>query len=66
MSAQSGSGGRSLWMILRVPLAIFAATVGGLAAALLGEGAWHWLAWVMLSAPIAIILAAIIAPRRGS
>ncbi len=45
--------------ILAAPLAIFLATVAGLAAALLGGGWWHWLSWALLAVPIGVIAAAL-------
>ncbi|HVV28309.1 MAG TPA: hypothetical protein VHC40_10140 [Rhizomicrobium sp.] len=48
----------TLWRILRMPLAVFLATAGGLAAALLGDGWWHWLSWLLLAIPPVIITAA--------
>ena len=65
MSEQSGAA-RSLWGILRLPLAIFAGTAGGLAAALLGDGAWHWLSWGSLAVPLVVVLVAIARPSRGT
>jgi hypothetical protein len=47
-----------LWAILRIPLAIFVTTLAGLAAALLGDGAWHGLSWLLLAVPVAIIVIA--------
>lgn len=48
-----------LWRILRLPLAVFLATAVGLAAALLGDGWWHFLSWLLLAIPLAIIAAAL-------
>jgi hypothetical protein len=45
--------------ILAAPLAIFLATAAGLAAALLGDGLWHWLSWALLAIPIVVIAAAL-------
>lgn len=48
-----------LWRILRLPLAVFLATAVGLGAALLGDGWWHFLSWLLLTIPLAIIAAAL-------
>lgn len=48
----------TLWNVLRLPLAVFLTTAAGLAAALLGDGWWHWLSWLLLAVPPAIIAAA--------
>jgi len=43
----------SLRFIWGVPALLAAATTFGLAAALLGTGAWRWAAWGALALPIA-------------
>jgi hypothetical protein len=53
--AAPSSRGR-LWRILRLPLAIFLATAAGLAAALLGDGWWHGLSWLLLALPLVVIV----------
>lgn len=50
---------RTTWRILRIPLAIFVSTAAGLAAALLGDGVWHWVSWGLLAAPLVIVSIAI-------
>lgn len=59
MSNGAESGARSLWAILGAPSAIFLATAAGLAAALLGDGWWRWLSWLLLAIPLAVIVAAL-------
>lgn len=44
---------RRLW---RVPLLMAALILFGLLAALLGTGVWHWLAWITLGIPVAVIV----------
>jgi hypothetical protein len=55
MTVASSGRMQSLWLILRAPLAIFVASCVGLAAALFGEGAWHWLSWLLLAVPLIAI-----------
>jgi hypothetical protein len=64
MSMARISGGRRLWKILQLPLAVVLATAIGLAAALLGDGWWHWLSWLLLAIPLAIIALALARRRR--
>jgi hypothetical protein len=45
----------SLWRILRAPAAVALISVTGLAAALLGDGWWHVLAWLLLAVPVLVI-----------
>jgi hypothetical protein len=42
--------------VFAMPAVLAVATIFGLLAALLGHGAWHVLAWIALSAPIAVAL----------
>jgi len=43
---------QGLWAIFRWPLAIGAASAAGLLAALLGDGAWDALSWLLLAWPV--------------
>ena len=44
------------WSWYRTPVVIAGMTLFGLLAALLGTGAWHIVAWLCLSLPVATIL----------
>jgi hypothetical protein len=66
MTKAAPAPGRRLWRILRLPLAIFLATAIGLAAALLGEGWWHWLSWLLLALPLAVIGHGLSRPDRAA
>ena len=46
---------KSFWQIWWLPAVLGALTVFGLLAALLGVGVWHWLSWLSLALPIAVI-----------
>lgn len=45
------SGTRSLADIFRWPLTLGAITLAGLLSALLGDGVWDWLSWLLLAVP---------------
>lgn len=49
---------RGLWLIFRWPLLLGATTAFGLLAALVGDGAWDLLSWVLLAVPVALCLLA--------
>jgi len=49
----------SLWRILRAPTAIALVSAAGLAAALLGDGWWHVLAWLLLAVPVMFVTVAL-------
>lgn len=66
MSRPRCSDAGRLRRILALPLAIFLATAAGLAAALLGDGWWHWLSWLLLAIPLAVILTAVIKKPRAT
>jgi len=55
MSVLSPSRVRSPAEILRVPAILFTITAAGLAAALYGDGWWHYLSWVLLAIPLVVI-----------
>lgn len=38
-----------------MPILLGLLTAFGLLAALLGQGAWHWLAWLAIATPIAVM-----------
>ncbi|MBP2301056.1 hypothetical protein [Azospirillum picis] len=40
--------------IWRVPAALAVLSTVGLAAAILGDGAWDWICWIALSVPLAV------------
>jgi uncharacterized protein involved in cysteine biosynthesis len=41
--------------VFGIPLLLAAAVIFGLVAALLGQGLWHVVSWIMLSIPIAVV-----------
>jgi hypothetical protein len=41
--------------VFGMPLLLGLATVAGLLSALLGQGVWHVLSWILLSLPIAVV-----------
>jgi uncharacterized protein involved in cysteine biosynthesis len=41
--------------VFGIPLLLAVAIVFGLVAALLGQGLWHVVSWIMLSIPIAVV-----------
>ncbi|MGZ0078981.1 hypothetical protein [Methylomonas sp. YC3] len=45
---------RSAWQIWRLPLALGLASAAGLAAALVGDGAWDVASWALLGLPAAV------------
>jgi len=55
---------RTLGQIFAVPALIGVMSIVGLVAALVGDGMWDGLSWLMLLAPIVIYLACIYLPRR--
>jgi hypothetical protein len=46
---------KSFWQIWLTPIVMGILTVFGLLAALLGVGVWHWLSWLALIMPLAVI-----------
>jgi hypothetical protein len=46
---------KTFWQIWLVPSILALLTVFGLLAALLGLGVWHWLSWLALTVPLAVI-----------
>ena len=52
---------RKVW---GAPLLLAVLTVFGLLCALLGTGIWHWLAWIAIGIPLAV-LAWYLRPRRA-
>lgn len=40
--------------VWRVPTALAVLSLIGLAAAIVGDGPWHWIAWAGLSVPLAV------------
>lgn len=54
---------RSLWRIFRAPLLLAVVSGGGLLSALVGDGAWDVLSWLLLGGPIAVMVRAL--TRRG-
>jgi len=55
---------RTLGQIFAVPLLIGVMSIVGLVAALVGDGIWDGLSWLMLVTPIVIYVACIYIPRR--
>lgn len=55
---------RTLGQIFAVPLLIGVMSIVGLVAALVGDGIWDGLSWLMLVTPIVIYAACIYIPRR--
>lgn len=47
---------KSFWQIWLAPIVMGILTVFGLLAALLGVGVWHWLSWLALAIPLAVIV----------
>ncbi|MBD9363415.1 hypothetical protein [Methylomonas fluvii] len=45
---------RTFWQIWRLPLALGLASAAGLAAALIGDGAWDAASWALLGLPAAV------------
>jgi len=43
---------RKIW---GAPIALAALTLFGLLSALLGTGLWHWLAWITITIPLAVM-----------
>src|SRR5262249_26350754 len=43
------------WRIFRIPVALGVVSLVGLTAALLGDGLWDGLSWLMLAIPLAVI-----------
>ena len=54
---------RSLWRIFRAPLLLAVVSGGGLLSALVGDGAWDVLSWLLLGGLIAVVVRAL--TRRG-
>ena len=46
---------QSLWKIFRLPLLLGLSNAVGLAAALMGDGAWDVMSWLALGVPLALI-----------
>jgi len=54
---------RTLGQIFAVPALIGAMSIAGLISALVGDGVWDGLSWLMLVTPIVIYIACIYIPR---
>jgi len=66
MTASRIPGRRTLWQIFRWPLALAVTSAVGLVSALVGDGAYDALSWLMLALPCAVVAAALWASgRRG-
>lgn len=46
---------KTFWQIWLAPIAMGMLIIFGLLAALLGIGIWHWLSWLSLTLPLAVI-----------
>jgi len=55
---------KTFWQIWLLPLVLAVLTVFGLLAALLGVGVWHWLSWLSLAVPLAIVARQLRCARR--
>lgn len=53
---------RSPW---KLPLVLAASSLFALLAALVAEGVWDWLAWLLLLAPIALVAGALLKQETG-
>ena len=58
-------GDRSLGRIFRWPLCLGLASLGGLLSALLGDGPWDVLSWVLLGGPVLVGLGLAWCERPG-
>jgi len=56
---------RTIGQIFAVPALIGAMSIVGLVAALVGDGVWDGLSWLMLVTPIVIYAACIYLPRHS-
>jgi uncharacterized membrane protein YczE len=56
MSRPSTKKVLSLWQIFRIPLLLGALSAIGLVSALVGDGPWDVLSWLMLGIPSGLIL----------
>ncbi|CAM5419307.1 putative protein OS=Afipia felis OX=1035 GN=NCTC12722_02564 PE=4 SV=1 [Afipia felis] len=56
---------RTLGQIFTVPLLIGVMSLVGLVAALVGDGIWDALSWLMLATPIVIYIVCVYIPRRS-
>lgn len=63
MQKHRGASRRTLRQIFAAPLALAAVTAGGLVAALIGDGVWDALSWIMLGVPLAAL--AVFVSRAG-
>jgi hypothetical protein len=55
---------RTIWKIFAIPLLIGVLSAVGLVSALVGDGVWDDLSWVLLLIPIIIGAACILLPRE--
>lgn len=55
---------RTIWQIFAIPLLIGMLSVVGLVSALVGDGIWDGLSWLLLFVPIIICAACILVPRK--
>ena len=56
---------RTIKQIFAVPALIGVMSIAGLVSALVGDGVWDGLSWLMLVTPIVIYAACIYLPRRS-
>jgi len=54
MNSQTGQSRSRFRAIWGMPLVLAVLTVFGLLAALIGTGAWHWVAWLALTVPLVV------------
>lgn len=46
---------KSLWAVFKVPLQLAVVSIAGLLSALLGDGAWDAVSWVLLGVLVAVV-----------
>jgi hypothetical protein len=56
--------GGDFWRIFGVPTLLALASAVGLLSALLGDDLWDGLSWLMLGAPIAVVMLCVARPAR--
>lgn len=55
---------RSFWEIYRWPLFLAIIIMGGLLSALLGDGIWNGLSWLLLAIPLLLIAGCLFGSRH--
>ncbi|CAD6880348.1 hypothetical protein [Methylomonas albis] len=57
---------RTFWQIWRLPLALGLTSAAGLAAALIGDGAWDAASWALLGLPAAVCGLGLLSSKSNS